>query len=97
MYESTYYTVMYIYIITFVCVYTVQLRCNFTLACEQFICTCMELLMACALLPLRNSHKIIIWSLGVVSDMVTHVSLGYHVIDHYNVHRLVHGLVSHTL
>ena len=30
--------------------------------------------MACALLPARNSHKIIRRSLGVVSDMVMHVN-----------------------
>ena len=51
--------------------YMVQLRCNFTLACEQFTHTLeqfthtrIELLMACALLPTRNSHKTI--SLRVV-------------------------------
>ena len=45
---------------------TVQLRCNFTLTRKQFICTlkqftqaCIELLVACALLPARNSCKII--------------------------------------
>ena len=75
---------------------TVQLRCNFTLTCEQFTHTHMELLMVCALLPARNSHKIIRWSSGVVSDTVTNVSLRYHVIDHNNVHRLVLGLVSHS-
>ena len=36
-----------------------QLRCSFTLTHEQFTCTRMELLMACALLPTRNLHKII--------------------------------------
>ena len=30
----------------------------------------------------------------LVLDMVTHVSLGYHVVDHHNVHRLVLGLLS---
>ena len=34
----------------------VQLRCNLTLALEQFTCTRMELLMSCALLPKRNSQ-----------------------------------------
>ena len=45
---------------------TVHHRCNFTLIHEQLTCTfkqfthtCMELLMACALLPKRNSHKMI--------------------------------------
>ena len=28
--------------------------------------------------------------------MVMHVSLGYHVVDHHNVHRLVLGLCSHS-
>ena len=83
--------------------YMVQLRCNFSLAhkqfthtFEQFTCTCMELLMACALLPTRNSQKIIRWSSEVVFDMASHVSLRYHVIDHHSVHRLVLGLVSHS-
>ena len=42
----------------------VQFRCNFTLAHEQFTCTLeqfthtrTELLVACALLPVRNSHR----------------------------------------
>ena len=46
--------------------YTVQLRCNFTLAHEQFIHTLepftrarIELLVASVLLPMRNSRKII--------------------------------------
>ena len=34
----------------------VQFRCNFTLTHEQFTCTLMGLLVACALLPTRNSH-----------------------------------------
>ena len=82
---------------------TVQLRCNFILACEWFTRTLkqftyihIELLMVCALLLTRNSCKIIRWSSRVVSDTVTHASLGYHVIDHHNVHRLVLGLVSHS-
>ena len=33
-------------------------------------------------------------SSGVVSDMVMHVSLGYHVTDRRYIHRLVLGLVS---
>ena len=70
--------------------------CNFTLPCKQFICTHMELVMACTLLATKNSHKVIRWSSGVVSDMDTHVSLWHHVIDHHNVHRLVLGLVSHS-
>ena len=44
----------------------VQLRCNFKLVPEQFTrtveeftCTHIELLIACALLPTRSSHKII--------------------------------------
>ena len=56
---------------------TVQLRCNFTLACEQFTRTLepftrarVELLMASVLLPVRNSHKIS----GIVSDMVMYVN-----------------------
>ena len=76
--------------------YMVQLRCNFTLTREQFTCTHIELLMTCALLPTRNSSKIIRWSLGVVFDIVTHVSFQYHVIDHHNVHRLVLRLVSRS-
>ena len=28
--------------------------------------------------------------------MDTHVSVGYHVVDHHNVHRLVLGLLSHS-
>ena len=61
--------------------YTVQLRCNFTLTCEQFTHTLeqftrahIELLMASVLLPMRNSRKIIRWSLGVASDMITYVN-----------------------
>ena len=78
---------------------TIQLRCNFTLACqqftrilEQFTHTRIELLMECALLPMRNSHKIIRLS-STAFDMIT---LQYHVIDHRNVHRLVLRLVLHS-
>ena len=78
----------------------VQLRCNFTLALERFTHTReqlththIELLMMSVLLPTRNSHKIMIWSSGVVSDTVTHVNLGYYVIDHHNIHKLVLELV----
>ena len=81
----------------------VQLRCNFTLAREQFtrtleqlIRTHIELLVTCALLSMRNSRKIIRSSLGVAFDTITHVSLWYHVIDYHNVHGLVLGLVSHS-
>ena len=56
----------------------------------------IELLVMCALLSARNSHKIIRWSLDVFFDMVTHVSLQYHVTDHHNVHRLVLSLVSRS-
>ena len=73
-----------------------ELRCNFTLTRKQFIHTRIELLLVCALLPVRNLCKIIRWSSGVVSDMGTHVSLWYHVIDHHNLHRIVLGLVSHS-
>ena len=69
---------------------------KFTLPRKQFICTHMEILMVCTLLAMKNWHKIIRWSSGVVSDMDTHVSLWHHVIDHHNVHRLVLGLVSHS-
>ena len=79
---------------------TVQLRYNFTLPCEQFThtleqytWTSIELLVVCGFLPARNSCKIIRWSSGVVSDMVTHVNF---VIDHRNVLRLVLGLVSRS-
>ena len=44
----------------------VQLRCNFTLACEQFTSTLelltralVELLVTSVLIPVRNSRKII--------------------------------------
>ena len=77
-------------------IYTVQLRCNFKLAHEQFTCTRMELLVTCDLLPMRNSHTIISLSSGVVSDMVMHISLGYHATDHHNIHRIVLELVSHS-
>ena len=75
-------------------IYTVQLRCNIKLARKQFTCTRMELLVACALSSVRNSHKINSLSSEVVSDTVMHISLGYHVTDHHNVHRIVLGLVS---
>ena len=39
--------------------HTVQLRCNFTLAREQFTRARIELLMASVLLPVRNSRKIV--------------------------------------
>ena len=59
----------------------VQLRCKFTLTREQFTRTLeqftqarIESLVACALLPARNSCKIIRRSSGVVSDKVTHVN-----------------------
>ena len=48
----------------------------------------------CALLPTRNSHKIIRSSSGVFFVTITHDSLEYHVIDHHNVHRLALELVS---
>ena len=80
---------------------TVQLRCNFTLTREQFTSTPeqftlarIKLLVVCALLPTRNSCKIIRWSLGLVFDMVTHANIWYNVIDHHNILRLALGLVS---
>ena len=83
--------------------HTVQLRCNFTLArqqftrtLEQFTHTRIELLVACALLPVWNSHKIIRWSSGGVFDTVMYVSIQFNVIDHHNVHRLVLGLISRS-
>ena len=50
---------MHICACAYACVSTVLLRCDLTLAREQFTCTCVELLVACALLLTRNSHKII--------------------------------------
>ena len=69
---------------------------QFNRTLEQFTHTCIELLVACALLPVWNSHKIIRWSSGVVFDTVTHVSIRYNVIDHHYVHRLVLGLISRS-
>ena len=85
---------------------TVQLRCKFTLAREQFTQTLeqftqtleqftrarIESLVACALLPARNSRKIIRRSRELFLTWLRMLTG----IDHYNFLRLVLQLVSHS-
>ena len=79
--------------------YIVQVRCNFSLACEQFThtfkqftCTHRATHGICFIThqEIKQDYQI---SSGVVSHMVTHISLGHHVVDHHNVYRLVLGFL----